>query len=66
MYQARWLMLAIAAALALQSRGDGVNFPDETPKEETQGRSVNFGGNDGGRSVRPYCRTSGHDPEIQR
>lgn len=49
--QARWLMLVIAAALALQSRGEGgIRLPDQPPKEETEGRSLNFG--DHGRSVR--------------
>lgn len=53
MYQARWLMVAIAAALALQSRGDGtLRLPDQPPKENTEGRSLNFIGDDRTRSVR--------------
>lgn len=45
--RARWLMLLIAAALALQSRGDGgFRLPDQPPKdqsEQTEGRSILFG-----------------------
>lgn len=49
--RARWLMVAVAALLTLQSKGDGgFRLPDQPPKEETEGRSVNFGG-DHGRSV---------------
>lgn len=49
--RARWLMVAVAALLTLQSKGDGgFRLPDQPPKEETEGRSVNFGG-DRGRSV---------------
>lgn len=49
--QARWLMLLIAATLALQSHGDGgIRLPDQPPKEDTQGRSLNFGGGNQGRS----------------
>ncbi|CAK1594322.1 unnamed protein product [Parnassius mnemosyne] len=49
LHQARWLMLIIAA-LALQSRGDGgIRLPDQPPREETEGRSLNFG-DDNGRS----------------
>ncbi|XP_068625700.1 uncharacterized protein Osi2 [Battus philenor] len=48
LYQARWLMLVIAAALALQSKGEGgIRLPDQPPKEETEGRSLNFGGDHG-------------------
>ncbi|XP_053619555.1 uncharacterized protein Osi2 [Plodia interpunctella] len=43
--QARWLMVVLAATLALQSRGEGgIRLPDQPPKEETEGRSLNFGG----------------------
>lgn len=50
--RARWLMLLIAAAMALQSRGDGgIRLPDQPPQENTEGRSLNFGGQDYGRSV---------------
>lgn len=49
--RARWLMFTVAALLTLQSKGDGgFRLPDQPPKEETEGRSVNFGG-DHGRSV---------------
>lgn len=49
--QAKWLMMVIAALLTLQSRGDGgIRLPDQAPKEEGEGRSLNFGG-DRGRSV---------------
>ncbi|KAG6459414.1 uncharacterized protein LOC115449455 [Manduca sexta] len=48
MYQARWLMVAIAAILALQSRGEGgIRLPDQPPIEHTEGRSLNFGGDHG-------------------
>ncbi|CAH0697213.1 unnamed protein product [Spodoptera exigua] len=54
--QARWLMLAIAAMLTLQSRGDGgIRLPDQPPKEQTEGRSLNFGG-DPGRSPQAQGR----------
>ncbi|XP_028043554.1 uncharacterized protein LOC114253020 [Bombyx mandarina] len=56
MYQARWLMLAVAATLALQSRGDGgIRLPDQPSKENTEGRSLNFGG-DNGRSPQAQGR----------
>lgn len=51
--RARWLMIAISAVLTLQSRGEGgIRLPDQPPKEDTEGRSLNFV-NDGdrGRSV---------------
>lgn len=62
MYQARWLMLAIAAALALQSRGEGgIRLPDQPPKEENEGRAL-FGSDDHSRSVRIlYLFTTHHD-----
>ncbi|CAH0763471.1 unnamed protein product [Diatraea saccharalis] len=57
LHQARWLMLLIAAALALQSRGEGgIRLPDQPPKEENQGRSLNFGGDDRGRSPQAQGR----------
>ncbi|XP_026492476.2 uncharacterized protein LOC113398108 [Vanessa tameamea] len=73
--RARWLMVAIAALLALQSRGDGgFRLPDQPPKEETDGRSLNFGGDDNGRS--PHAQGRGlldwiglgedQDPYIQQ
>ncbi|CAH0401563.1 unnamed protein product [Chilo suppressalis] len=57
LHQARWLMLLIAAALALQSRGEGgIRLPDQPPKEETQGRSLSFGADDRGRSPQAQGR----------
>lgn len=43
--RARWLMLVIAAALALQSNGDGgIRLPDQPPKDQREeGRSITFG-----------------------
>ncbi|CAK1541104.1 unnamed protein product [Leptosia nina] len=53
--QARWLMLAISAMLALQSRGEGgIRLPDQPPQEEVAGRSLNF--NDNGRSPQAQGR----------
>ncbi|XP_038219573.1 uncharacterized protein LOC119837866 [Zerene cesonia] len=52
--RARWLMLAIAAMLALQSRGEGgIRLPDQPPQEE--GRSLNFN-DDNGRSPQAQGR----------
>ncbi|CAD0205665.1 unnamed protein product [Chrysodeixis includens] len=54
--QAKWLMMVIAALLTLQSRGDGgIRLPDQAPKEEGEGRSLNFGG-DRGRSPQAQGR----------
>lgn len=48
--RARWLMVAIAAVLAIQSNGEGgIRLPDQ-PLQETDGRSLNFN-EDHGRSV---------------
>lgn len=48
--RARWLMVAIAAVLAIQSKGEGgIRLPDQPP-QETDGRSLNFN-EDHGRSV---------------
>ncbi|XP_026322978.1 uncharacterized protein LOC113232452 [Hyposmocoma kahamanoa] len=56
MYQAGWLMLAIAAALALQSRGEGgIRLPDQPPKEENEGRAL-FGSDDHSRSPQSQGR----------
>ncbi|KAL4707033.1 hypothetical protein ACJJTC_014312 [Scirpophaga incertulas] len=54
--QMQWLILLIAAALALQVRGEGVRLPDQPPKEETEGRSLNFGSDDRGRSPQAQGR----------
>ncbi|KAJ8709553.1 hypothetical protein PYW08_009557 [Mythimna loreyi] len=56
--QARWLMLLIAAVLTLQSRGEGgIRLPDQPPKEEGEGRNLNFGGGgDHGRSPQAQGR----------
>ncbi|XP_028166335.1 uncharacterized protein LOC114357081 isoform X2 [Ostrinia furnacalis] len=57
LHQARWLMLLIAAALALQSSGEGgIRLPDQPPKEETEGRSLNFGNDDRSRSPQAQGR----------
>ncbi|KAF9799421.1 hypothetical protein SFRURICE_003118 [Spodoptera frugiperda] len=54
--QPRWLMLVVAALLTLQSKGDGgIRLPDQPPKEQTDGRSLNFGG-DPGRSPQAQGR----------
>ncbi|VVC93256.1 unnamed protein product [Leptidea sinapis] len=52
--RAKWLMLAIAAVLALQSRGEGgIRLPDQPSQEE--GRSLNFN-DDHGRSQQAQGR----------
>ncbi|KAM3957984.1 DUF1676 domain-containing protein Osi2 [Aphomia sociella] len=72
--QARWLMMVIAAALALQTQGDGgIRLPDQPPKEESEGRSLNFGGD---HSRSPHAQGRGlldwlgfgedQDPYIQQ
>ncbi|CAG9569479.1 unnamed protein product [Danaus chrysippus] len=74
--RARWLMIAISAVLTLQSRGEGgIRLPDQPPKEETEGRSLNFV-NDGDRGRSPQAQGRGlldwiglgedQDPYIQQ
>ncbi|CAH2059552.1 unnamed protein product, partial [Iphiclides podalirius] len=42
--QARWLMMVIAAALALQSKGEGgIRLPDQPPREETEAQASGRG-----------------------
>ncbi|XP_049880782.1 uncharacterized protein LOC126377144 [Pectinophora gossypiella] len=46
-----WLLAAMLAVLALQTRGEGgIRLPDQPPREETEGRSLNFESDDRGRS----------------
>ncbi|XP_072935527.1 uncharacterized protein Osi2 [Epargyreus clarus] len=72
--RAKWLMLAIAAVLALSRGEGGIRLPDQPPKEETEGRSLHFGNDDHGRS--PHAQGRGlldwlglgedQDPYIQQ
>ena len=53
--RARWLMVAIAAVLAIQSNGEGgIRLPDQPP-QDSDGRSLNFN-EDHGRSVSQIIR----------
>ncbi|CAH0721063.1 unnamed protein product, partial [Brenthis ino] len=72
--RARWLMVAIAAVLAIQSRGDGgIRLPDQPPKEENEERSLHYN-DDRGRSPEAQGRGfldwiglgEDEDPYIQK
>ncbi|XP_041985538.1 uncharacterized protein LOC121737871 [Aricia agestis] len=46
----RWILVAVMAILAQATAEGGFRLPDQPPKEETEGRSLNFGDDDRGRS----------------
>ncbi|KAJ2940074.1 hypothetical protein O0L34_g14109 [Tuta absoluta] len=75
MLQQRWLPALLVLTLTLQTRGEGgFRLPDQPPKEETEGRSLNFSDDD--RSRAPQAEGRGllnwlglgedQDPYIQQ